>query len=113
MYISKTTLSYQDKTSDKVYEVEMVYQGWESYLVNFAYGRRGSKLKTGTKTENLVTFKEAERIFNDLVKSKIEKGYKYVENRRKRLLKISLSDRQSIVDEIRNKQVEDVLGEFE
>ena len=113
MYIQKTTLSYQDERSDKLYEVEMVYQGWESYLVNFAYGRKGSKLKTGTKTENPVTFKEAERIFNDLVESKKDKGYKYVENRRKRLLEISLPDRQSIVDEIRNKQVKDVLAEFE
>ena len=113
MFIPKSSLAYQDETSDKIYEVEMVYQGWESYLVNFAYGRKGSKLKTGTKTENPVSFKEAERIFNNLVKSKQNKGYRFAKSKRQSLLEISLSDRQSVIDEIKRNKPENVLAEFE
>jgi len=43
--------------------------------VNFAYGRRGSTLNTGTKTTVPVNYEDARRIFDKLVKEKMAKGY--------------------------------------
>lgn len=72
----KTTLYYQSGNSDKIYQVEIISAadntGW---LVNFAYGRRGSTLKADTKTHHPVGRAEAERIYEQLVKSKKAKGY--------------------------------------
>ncbi|NEQ41387.1 MAG: hypothetical protein F6K40_36425 [Okeania sp. SIO3I5] len=59
MFTKKASLHYKDEKSDKVYEVEIVYLAWEKYQVNFAYGKTGSKLKTGTKTNTPVSLKEA------------------------------------------------------
>lgn len=68
------TLYYREGTSDKVYQVslESSPSGW---LVNFAYGRRGSTLKTGTKTPRPLPFEEASKIYAKLVREKTAKGY--------------------------------------
>ena len=47
----------------------------ERFVVNFAYGRRGSTLNTGTKTNVPVDYDSAKRIFDKLVKEKQGKGY--------------------------------------
>ncbi len=73
MFTKKVSLNYKDEKSDKIYEVEIVYLGWEKYQVNFAYGKTGSKLKTGTKTNTPVSLKEAKEIFDGLVHSKQNK----------------------------------------
>ena len=45
-------------------------------VVNFAFGRRGNALQTGTKTNEPVDFTTANRIFDKLVQEKMKKGYK-------------------------------------
>lgn len=47
--MKSTTLYFQEGGSDKVYQasVEPSQGGW---VVNFAFGRRGSTFSTGTKT---------------------------------------------------------------
>ena len=63
-------------TSDKLYNIflkkEPLTNNWK---VDFAYGRRGRSLKTGTKTERPTTLVEAYAIFEKLKDSKIKKGY--------------------------------------
>ena len=63
-------------TSDKLYNVflkkEPLTNNWK---VDFAYGRRGRTLKTGTKTEKPTSFVRANAIFENLKESKIKKGY--------------------------------------
>lgn len=78
MTIEQTTLYFKEGTSDKI------YQTWidkdtqtEQYQVNFAYGRRGRTLRSGTKTPYAVANHTASRIYNKLVESKLAKGYGY------------------------------------
>jgi bifunctional non-homologous end joining protein LigD len=76
--MKNVSLSYRDDRSDKVYRVELVESGPSSggFVVNFAYGRRGSALTSGTKTSNPVAFHVAETIFARLVAEKMAKGYR-------------------------------------
>ena len=60
--------------SDKVYDVYLRSNNG-SWSVDFAYGRRGSTLATGSKTENGVGYLEATKVFDQLVNSKIKGGY--------------------------------------
>ena len=69
-----TTLYYREGSSDKVYQCQ-IEQAGERFVVNFAYGRRGSTLNTGTKTNVPVSFDDAKRIFDKLIKEKRSKGY--------------------------------------
>lgn len=68
-------LEYREGTSDKVY-LTCIEQAGGGYVVNFAYGRRGSTLNTGTKTQAPVPYTEALSIYEKLVASKTAKGYK-------------------------------------
>ena len=68
------TLYFREGSSDKVYQCAIEPAG-ERFIVNFAYGRRGSTLNTGTKTNVPVSFDDAKRIFDKLVKEKQSKGY--------------------------------------
>lgn len=68
------TLYFREGSSDKVYKASIDQSG-SNYLVNFAYGRRGSTLTTGTKTPNAVALAQAEKIFDKLVNEKRAKGY--------------------------------------
>jgi bifunctional non-homologous end joining protein LigD len=68
------TLYYREGSSDKVYQCQIEAAG-ERFAVNFAYGRRGSTLNTGTKTNVPVEYADAKRIFDKLVKEKQGKGY--------------------------------------
>ena len=45
------------------------------FVVNFAYGRRGSTLTTGTKTSSPVDYDTAKKIYTKLVGEKKAKGY--------------------------------------
>lgn len=76
--ITRTTLHYQEGTSDKVYEVDLCQIEQDRYVVNFRYGRRGATLKEGVKTTQPVPEAEAEKVFNQLVSSKVKKGYRDV-----------------------------------
>ena len=70
----QTTLYFREGSSDKVYHtsIEEVEGG---FVVNFAYGRRGSTLQTGTKTQKPVSKAEAEKIAGKLIAEKQAKGY--------------------------------------
>ena len=72
--LPSTTLYYREGSSDKVYQCQIEPAG-ERFVVNFAYGRRGSTMNTGTKTNVPVNFDDAKRIFDKLVKEKRAKGY--------------------------------------
>jgi bifunctional non-homologous end joining protein LigD len=43
------TLYYREGSSDKVYQCSIEASG-ELFVVNFAYGRRGTTLQNGTKS---------------------------------------------------------------
>jgi len=68
------TLYYREGSSDKVYQAAIEPQDG-GYVVNFAYGRRGTTMATGTKTSTPVSHDEAKRVFDKLVKEKTSKGY--------------------------------------
>ena len=72
--LPNVTLYFREGSSDKVYQCAIEPAG-ERFAVNFAYGRRGSTLNTGTKTNVPVNFDDAKRIFDKLVKEKQGKGY--------------------------------------
>ena len=74
-----TTLYFKEGSSDKVYRVAIEERSG-GFVVNFAYGRRGSTLNTGTKTTSPVTSDEAQRIHDKLVREKTAKGYTQGEN---------------------------------
>jgi hypothetical protein len=73
--IRQTRLHFQEGSSDKVYEAELLQLSESEYLVNFRYGKRGGSLKEGTKTEKAVAFEAAAKIYKSLVVSKMNKGY--------------------------------------
>ena len=69
-----TTLYYRRGPSDKIYHAEVVEVD-AGFGVNFAYGRRGSTLHTGMKTFTPVSFAEAKKVYDKLVREKTAKGY--------------------------------------
>ena len=73
--IQATSLYYRAGRSDKVYQAA-IEETREGFLVSFAYGRRGSTLKTGTKTPQPVPREKAIAIHDKLVASKWAKGYR-------------------------------------
>ena len=73
--IESVTLYYRSGSSDKVYRASIEPAGDDKFHVAFAYGRRGSTLKTGTKTPGPVPYEKARAIYDKLVKSKTAKGY--------------------------------------
>jgi len=79
--LSRIDLEFREGSSDKVYRAA-IEKAKEGFVVNFAYGRRGSTLNTGTKTTQPVPYDEALNIYNKLVNSKTAKGYKPVEGSR-------------------------------
>ena len=70
----RITLYYREGSSDKVYQASIEPQG-EGFVVNFAYGRRGSTLQTGSKTSEPVDYDSAKKIYDKLVREKKAKGY--------------------------------------
>lgn len=74
MQSEQITLYYREGSSDKVYQVQLKPQdgGW---VVNFHYGRRGSTLTSGTKTQNPVEYAKAKKEYDKVVKEKTSKGY--------------------------------------
>ena len=72
--LEKNTLSYKEGTSDKVYIASLI-QEEQGFLVNFEFGKRGTKLQTGTKTLSPVDEVSARKIFDKIVSEKKAKGY--------------------------------------
>jgi len=77
--VQNIQLFFREGKSDKVYEVDLCEVGPNQFVVNFRYGRRGSKLREGTRTSSPVSRDEAVAIYNDLVVSKTKKGYRETE----------------------------------
>src|SRR5258708_4408868 len=77
--MNSITLYYREGSSDKIYQCSIVPKD-NRFIVTFAYGRRGSTLNTGCKTNTPVDFPAAQSIFNKLVKEKTAKGYTIAEN---------------------------------
>lgn len=75
MQTEKVTLYFKQGTSDKVYSAALQEAGNNTFVVNFAYGRRGATLNTGTKTKAPVDYAAAKKIYDKLVKSKTAEGY--------------------------------------
>ena len=73
--LSHIELEFREGSSDKVYRAG-IEQAGAGFVVNFAYGRRGATLNTGTKTGQPVPYAEALEIYEKLVASKTGKGYK-------------------------------------
>ncbi len=69
------SLYYREGSSDKVYQARVVPSGNGQFAVEYAYGRRGSTLKTGTKTATPVSHAQAHEILWKLVRQKLDKGY--------------------------------------
>jgi len=74
MKAEKITLFYKQEKSDKIYKASLEEKE-DGFIVNFAYGRRGATLRTGTKTQNPVEYDKAKKIYDKLVVSKSAKGY--------------------------------------
>jgi len=77
--IKKTLLHYQKGTSNKVYNVYLIEISPENYVVNFEYGRFGGNLKEGTKTKEAVDLAKAQKLYDSLVISKMNKEYQIKE----------------------------------
>lgn len=75
MKLDTITLYFREGSSDKVYQADLVKEPGGRFLVNFAYGRRGSTMNTGTKTAQPVGMDEARTIYDRLVREKTAKGY--------------------------------------
>ena len=72
--MDNTTLYFRQGPSDKIYQA-IIHPKDDGYMVHFAYGRRGSTLNTGTKTQAPVTYAVAKTVFDNLIKEKMAKGY--------------------------------------
>jgi bifunctional non-homologous end joining protein LigD len=77
--LENVTLYYKEGNSDKVYQASIEEAG-ERFVVNFAYGRRGTTLNVGTKTNVPVEYEVAKCIYDKLVREKQAKGYTAGEN---------------------------------
>lgn len=72
--MEQITLYYREGSSDKVYQASITPKDG-GYVVQFAYGRRGATLQTGTKTQAPVPYDQAKKIYDKLVSEKTAKGY--------------------------------------
>lgn len=70
----RVTLYCRAGSSDKVYEASIEPKG-RRFVVNVAYGRRGSTLRTGTKTSIPVDYENAKKILDKLIREKLARGY--------------------------------------
>jgi bifunctional non-homologous end joining protein LigD len=68
------TLYFKAGSSDKVYQASLERKG-AGFIVNFAFGRRGSTMQAGTKTPSPVAYEAARKIYDKLVAEKTAKGY--------------------------------------
>ncbi|ACL58062.1 hypothetical protein [Methylobacterium nodulans] len=81
--VRSVRLWLKDGTSDKLYEVDLVENDAlasdHRFLVNVRYGRRGALLREGSKTPAPITREAADRLFDSIVVSKLNGGYRRVD----------------------------------
>ena len=68
------TLFFKQGSSDKTYQASIVPKDG-GFVVQFQYGRRGSALASGSKTQAPVPYDQAKKIYDQLIASKVAKGY--------------------------------------
>ncbi|MCP5051708.1 MAG: WGR domain-containing protein [bacterium] len=68
------TLYFQKGKSDKMYQA-FLQEVEGGFTVNYAFGRRGTTLKTETKTKEPLDYDKAKKVYDKLIKSKMAKGY--------------------------------------
>src|SRR4051794_39505949 len=73
--VKQTRLVFREGRSEKVYDIDLCEVGTNQFVVNFRYGKRGAALKDGSKTVAPVKRDEADRVFDKLVRSKLDAGY--------------------------------------
>ena len=83
--VESISLYFKAGNSDKVYNAS-IEEIDGKYLVNFSYGRRGSALKSGTKTNSPVYLQDAKIIYEKLVNEKTKKGYQKLDVENKQIL---------------------------
>lgn len=71
---SSVALFYKQGSSDKEYHVSLEPSG-EGWVVNFLYGKRGSALKSGTKTASPVSWEDAAGTYSKVVSGQLKDGY--------------------------------------
>jgi len=69
------TLYFNSGSADKVYQASLEKAEEIGFVVNFAYGRRGGALKSGSKTPQPVPYEVAKKAYDKLVTAKMKKGY--------------------------------------
>lgn len=78
--IRSARLWFREGAYDKVYEVDLIendaLRSDARFLVNTRHGRRGTALREGTKTASPIIKVEAERVFDSVVVSKVNEGYR-------------------------------------
>lgn len=74
MDAKSVSLYFKNGSSDKEYHATLKPKD-DGFVVNFAYGRRGTSLTTGTKTQAPVAYDKALATFEKLVREKTSKGY--------------------------------------
>lgn len=74
--IQSASLHCREGNSNKVYHAAIKPRD-SGYIVTFSYGRRGSNLQSGTKTPQALNIREATKVFDKLIASKLAKGYQY------------------------------------
>ena len=72
--IESIRLTFTEGTSDKEYNASIL-EVTGGYVVNCAWGRRGSPSQTGTKTPSPVSLSSAQAIYGKVVGEKKAKGY--------------------------------------
>ena len=75
--IESIELAYQQGSSDKVYNVQLVEELSGTYRVDFQYGRRGAALTCGSKIAD-ASLTAAQKVYAKLVAEKTGKGYQVV-----------------------------------
>ena len=82
------------ENSDKEYHLQLLEQSSENFLVNFQYGKRGSRLREGTKTASGVGRRTAQNMFEFVRGQKKQEGYKEIDLSRLAAIYIQMSDHQ-------------------
>ncbi len=72
--MEQTTLYYRQGGSDKVYAA-FIEPCQDGHIVRFQFGRRGTALKSGQKTAAPVSYADARKVYDKLIREKLSKGY--------------------------------------
>lgn len=101
--IQKARLRFTEGNTDKIYEIDLCKIfgiGKETYVVNYRYGKYGSKLREGSRTPSPVTLEKAQKIYDSIVVSKLNDGYVDMDQPRATEASPSSSDKHTSTSEI-------------